>query len=172
MKIKIADLQDIISSKSRRLEILIQELNEMVEKHGDERRSEIDKMPLSMDREDLIEERAIAITLTDDNYIRHVPVETFRVQNRGGKGLKGVATKDEDSPQSIVTCFSKDRLLIFTNLGRVYGLKAWETPQGSRHSRGTHIRNLLENLQEGEHWAVGNSSENFSNHNVRSDYDK
>ncbi|RPG78958.1 MAG: DNA gyrase subunit A, partial [Euryarchaeota archaeon TMED117] len=150
LKIKIADLQDIISSKSRRLEILMQELNEMVEKHGDERRSEIDKMPLSMDREDLIEERAIAITLTDDNYIRHVPVETFRVQNRGGKGLKGVATKDEDSPQSIVTCFSKDRLLIFTNLGRVYGLKAWETPQGSRHSRGTHIRNLLENLQEGE----------------------
>ena len=150
LKLKIADLQDIISSKSRRLEILMQELNEMVEKHGDERRSEIDKMPLSMDREDLIEERAIAITLTDDNYIRHVPVETFRIQNRGGKGLKGVATKDEDSPQSIVTCFSKDRLLIFTNLGRVYGLKAWETPQGSRHSRGTHIRNLLENLQEGE----------------------
>ena len=122
----------------------------MVERHGDERRSEINKMPLSMDREDLIEERAIAITLTDDNYIRHVPVETFRVQNRGGKGLKGVATKDEDSPQSIVTCFSKDRLLIFTNLGRVYGLKAWETPQGSRHSRGTHIRNLLENLQDEE----------------------
>ncbi|MBA4734455.1 MAG: DNA topoisomerase 4 subunit A, partial [Candidatus Poseidoniales archaeon] len=150
LQIKIADLKDIIASRVRRLNILIQELTEMVERHGDERRSEINKMPLSMDREDLIEERAIAITLTDDNYIRHVPVESFKVQNRGGKGLKGVATKDEDSPQSIVTCFSKDRLLIFTNLGRVYGLKAWETPQGSRHSRGTHIRNLLENLQEGE----------------------
>ena len=149
LKLKIADLKDIIASRTRRLNILIEELNAMVERHGDERRSDINKMPLSMDREDLIEERAIAITLTDDNYIRHVPVETFRIQNRGGKGLKGVATKDEDSPQSIVTCFSKDRLLIFTNLGRVYGLKAWETPQGSRHSRGTHIRNLLENLQEG-----------------------
>ena len=148
--IKIADLQDIIGSRTRRLNILMEELNQMVERHGDERRSEINMMPLSMNREDLIEERAIAITLTDDNYIRHVPVETFRIQNRGGKGLKGVATKDEDSPQSIITCFSKDRLLIFTDLGRVYGLKAWETPQGSRHSRGTHIRNLLENLQDDE----------------------
>ena len=150
LMIKIADLKDIIGSRTRRLNILMEELNQMVERHGDERRSEINMMPLSMDREDLIEERAIAITLTDDNYIRHVPVETFRIQNRGGKGLKGVATKDEDSPQSIITCFSKDRLLIFTDLGRVYGLKAWETPQGSRHSRGTHIRNLLENLQDDE----------------------
>ena len=160
LKLKIADLKDIIASRVRRLNILIEELNEMVERHGDERRSEINKMPLSMDREDLIEERAIAITLTDDNYIRHVPVETFRVQNRGGKGLKGVATKDEDFPKSILTCFSKDRLLIFTNRvssktssegeemeyneGRVYGLKAWEIPQGSRTSKGTHIRNVLE----------------------------
>ena len=150
LQLRIEDLKDIIESRIRRLDILLTEMDAMVEKHGDERRSGIDPMPLSMDREDLIEERAIAITLTDDNYIRHVPVETFRVQNRGGKGLKGVATKDEDSPQAIVTCFSKDRLLIFTNKGRVYGLKAWETPQGSRHSRGTHIRNLLESLQEDE----------------------
>jgi DNA gyrase subunit A len=150
LQIKISDLQDIIASRSRRLSILLSELDDMVERHGDERRSYIDPMPLSMDREDLIEERAIAITLTNDNYIRHVPVEAFRVQNRGGKGLKGVSTKEEDSPQAIITCFSKDRLLIFTNKGRVYGLKAWETPLGSRHSRGTHIRNLLGSLQEDE----------------------
>ncbi|MGB1818592.1 MAG: DNA gyrase subunit A, partial [Candidatus Poseidoniaceae archaeon] len=147
---KIIDLNDILSSHTRRLDILIQELTEMVDRHGDERRTYVDAMPLSMDREDLVEERAIAITLTQDNYIRHVPVETFRLQNRGGKGLKGVSTKEEDSPQSIVTCFSKDRLLIFTNMGRVYGLRAWETPIGSRHSRGTHIKNLLGSLQEGE----------------------
>ena len=150
LQVKIADLSDIISSRIRRLDILLSELNEMVEKHGDERRSYIDPMPLSMDREDLIEERAIAITLSEDNYIRHLPVESFRVQNRGGKGLKGVATKAEDTPQLIVTCFSKDRLLIFTDQGRVYGLKAWETPLGSRHSRGGHIRNLLESLREDE----------------------
>ena len=119
-------------------------------RHGDERRSFIDPMPLSMDREDLIEERAIVITLSEDNYIRHTPVETFRTQNRGGRGLKGVTTKSEDTPQLITACFSKDRLLIFTDQGRVYGLKAWETPLGSRQSRGSHIRNLLESLREDE----------------------
>ena len=150
LQIKIADLMDIISSQKRRFNILLTELSEVVERHGDERRSHIDPMPLSMDREDLIEERAIVITLTNDNYIRHSPVEAFRVQNRGGKGLKGVATKNEDTPQLIVTCFSKDRLLIFTDQGRVYGLKAWETPLGSRHSRGSHIKNLLSSLRDDE----------------------
>ena len=150
LQLKITDLREIIDSRLRRLNILLEEMEEMVEKHGDERRSFIDPMPLSMDREDLIEERAIAITLSEDNYIRHLPVESFRVQNRGGKGLRGVTTKDEDTPQLIVTCFSKDRLLIFTDQGRVYGLKAWETPQGSRLSRGGHIRNVLGSLREDE----------------------
>ena len=150
LQIKIADLKDIISSQTRRFGILLSEMNEVVERHGDERRSHIDPMPLSMNREDLIEERAIVITLTNDNYIRHSPVEAFRVQNRGGKGLKGVTTKNEDTPQLIVTCFSKDRLLIFTDQGRVYGLKAWETPMGSRHSRGSHIKNLLSSLRDDE----------------------
>jgi DNA gyrase subunit A len=150
LQLKISDLEDIIASRPRRLEILLSELGEMLERHGDERRSTIDPMPLSMDREDLIEERAIAITLSEDNYIRHMPVEMFRVQNRGGKGLKGVATKNEDTPQLIVTCFSKDRLLIFTDKGRVYGLKAWETPLASRHARGSHIRNVIEKIQDDE----------------------
>jgi DNA gyrase subunit A len=150
LQLKISDLEDIIASRSRRLSILLSELDEMVEKHGDERRSYIDPMPLSMDREDLIEERAIVISLSEDNYIRHMPVESFRVQNRGGKGLKGVTTKDEDFPKSILTCFSKDRLLIFTDQGRVYGIKAWETPMGSRLSRGTHIRNVIERIREDE----------------------
>ena len=150
LKVKIADLEDIIASRPRRLSILKEELAEVVDRHGDERRSFIDPMPLSMDREDLIEERAIVITLSEDNYIRHTPVETFRTQNRGGRGLKGVTTKTEDTPQLVVPCFSKDRLLIFTDPGRVYGLKAWETPIGSRQSRGSHIRNLLESLREDE----------------------
>jgi len=150
LKIRIADLEDIIGSRPRRLDILKTELNEVVERHGDERRSYIDPMPLSMNREDLIEERAIVITLSTENYIRHTPVEMFRTQNRGGKGLKGVTTKNEDTPQLIVTCFSKDRLLIFTDKGRVYGLKAWETPLGSRQSRGSHIRNLLDSIRDDE----------------------
>ena len=150
LKLVIADLEDVLASRPRRLTILKDELAELVDRHGDERRSFIDPMPLSMDREDLIEERAIVITLSEDNYIRHTPVETFRTQNRGGRGLKGVTTKSEDTPQLITACFSKDRLLIFTDQGRVYGLKAWETPLGSRQSRGSHIRNLLESLREDE----------------------
>lgn len=150
LKLVIADLEDILASRPRRLTILKEELAEVVDRHGDERRSFIDPMPLSMDREDLIEERAIVITLSEDNYVRHTPVETFRTQNRGGRGLKGVTTKTEDTPQLITACFSKDRLLIFTDQGRVYGLKAWETPLGSRQSRGSHIRNLLESLREDE----------------------
>jgi DNA gyrase subunit A len=158
LMIVISDLKDILDSRRRRLDIMMEELSALVERHGDERRTHIDPMPLSMDREDLIAERAIVITLTNDNYIRHLPAETFRMQNRGGKGMKGVSTKNEDFPTSLITCFSKDRLLIFTNRpatkmvndeekpyieGRVYGLKAWETPQGSRTSRGSHIRNIL-----------------------------
>ena len=150
LQVAIKEYQSILDSRKRRLEILISELDEVVEKHGDERRSHIDPSPLSMDREDLVAERALVISLTQDNYIRHLPVEAFRLQNRGGKGLKGVATKDEDAPAAIVTCFSKDRLLIFTDHGRVYGLRAWETPLASRYGRGTHIRNLLQGIRDDE----------------------
>ena len=146
----IVDYEDILESRKRRLGIISTELEELVERHGDERRTKIDPAPLSMDREDLIAEQAIVISLTQDNYIRHLPVEAFRLQNRGGKGLKGVSTKEEDAPSKIVTCFSKDRLLIFTDKGRVYGLRAWEPPSASRYGRGSHIRNLLGGIREEE----------------------
>ena len=150
LKQAIKDLKGILGNRIQRLEIIISELDEVVERHGDERRSSIDPTPLSMDREDLVAEEAFVISLTQDNYIRHLPVEAFRLQNRGGKGLKGVATKEEDAPSKIVTCFSKDRLLIFTDMGRVYGLRAWETPSASRHGRGSHIRNLLGGIRDEE----------------------
>ncbi len=150
LKEAIKEFTAILDSRKLRLEILLEELENVVEKHGDERRTHIDPTPLSMDREDLVAERALVISLTQDGYIRHLPVEAFRLQNRGGKGLKGVATKDEDAPAAIVTCFSKDRLLIFTDQGRVYGLRAWETPLASRYGRGTHMRNLLKGIREDE----------------------
>jgi DNA gyrase subunit A len=150
LKRAIKNFKSILDSRIQRLGIIIAELDEVVDRHGDERRSSIDPMPLSMDREDLVAEQAIVISLTQDNYIRHLPVESFRLQNRGGKGLKGVATKEEDTPSKIVTCFSKDRLLIFTDMGRVYGLRAWETPSASRYGRGSHIRNLLGGIRDEE----------------------
>ncbi|MDP7341006.1 MAG: DNA gyrase subunit A [Candidatus Thalassarchaeum sp.] len=150
LKRAIKEFKSILDSRIQRLGIIIAELDEVVDRHGDERRSNIDPMPLSMDREDLVAEQAIVISLTQDNYIRHLPVESFRLQNRGGKGLKGVATKEEDTPSKIITCFSKDRLLIFTDMGRVYGLRAWETPSASRYGRGSHIRNLLGGIRDEE----------------------
>tara|TARA_Y100001934_G_scaffold274066_1_gene365451 strand:+ start:11522 stop:14230 length:2709 start_codon:yes stop_codon:yes gene_type:complete len=150
LKDSIKEYKSILDSRVRRLGILLEELEKVVDKHGDERRSHIDPTPLSMDREDLVAEQAIVISLTQDNYIRHLPVEAFRLQNRGGKGLKGVSTKEEDAPSKIVTCFSKDRLLFFTDKGRVYGLRAWETPSASRQGRGTHIRNLLSGIRDEE----------------------
>ena len=150
LKRAIKEFKSILDSRIQRLGIIITELDEVVDRHGDERRSNIDPMPLSMDREDLVAEQAIVISLTQDNYIRHLPVESFRLQNRGGKGLKGVATKEEDTPSKIITCFSKDRLLIFTDMGRVYGLRAWETPSASRYGRGSHIRNLLSGIRDEE----------------------
>ena len=150
LKRAIKEFKSILDSRIQRLGIIITELDEVVDRHGDERRSNIDPMPLSMDREDLVAEQAIVISLTQDNYIRHLPVESFRLQNRGGKGLKGVTTKEEDTPSKIITCFSKDRLLIFTDMGRVYGLRAWETPAASRYGRGSHIRNLLGGIRDEE----------------------
>jgi len=150
LKEAIKNFKGILDSRVKRLNIIVEELEEVVERHGDDRRTEINPTPLSMDREDLVAEQSIVISLTQDNYMRHLPVESFRLQNRGGKGLKGVSTKEEDAPSKIVTCFSKDRLLIFTDMGRVYGLRAWETPSASRYGRGTHVRNLLGGIREDE----------------------
>jgi len=140
----------ILENRVEVLDIVLSELQQATEKHGDERRTFIDPMPLSMDREDLIAEQPIVVSLSQENYLRHTPAEAFRLQHRAGKGLKGVSTKDEDFPQSVHACFSKDRLLIFTDQGRVYGLRAWETPRASRQSRGSHVRNLLEGFRTDE----------------------
>jgi DNA gyrase subunit A len=140
----------ILKSREEILDIVMDELQAVADKHGDARRSYIEAMPLSMDREDLVEEQPIVISLSKENYIRHIPADAFRLQNRAGKGLKGVTTKQDDFPESIVACFSKDRLLIFTDQGRVYGLRAWETPKASRHARGSHVRNLLKGFRQDE----------------------
>jgi len=147
---RISRFQEILASRVEILAIVRNELEEAMQRHGDARRTDIDPMPLSMDREDLIEEQPVVISLSNENYLRHTPAEAFRLQNRAGKGLKGVTTKNEDFPRSVHACFSKDRLLIFTDQGRVYGLRAWETPRASRQSRGSHVRNLLEGFRDDE----------------------
>lgn len=141
---------EILASRTEILDIVMDELQTLSNRHSDERRTDVNPIPLSMDNENLIEELPIVLTLSKANYIKHTPTEDFRVQRRAGKGLKGVITKAEDMPQSVHACFSKDRLLILTNLGRVYGLKAWETPMTSRSAKGTHIKNLIERFRDDE----------------------
>ena len=147
---RILDLRDLLGSRARRLRVLVDELNDVTRNHGDQRRTGIVNRELSMDPEDLVAEEAVVITLSEGDYVRRIPVEAFRTQNRGGRGLRGLSTKEEDAPQLLRTCFSKDRLLIFTDAGRVYGLRAWEVPQGSRASRGTPIINLLPAMRDDE----------------------
>ena len=146
---KIIDLNDILSSHTRRLDILIQELTEMVDRHGDERRTYVDPMPLSMNREDLVEERAIAITLTQDNYIRHVPVETFRLQKSRWKRPQRSLHQRRRLSSIYRNLFQQRSSIDFHEHGSSILDKGVETPIGSRHSR-THIKNLLGSLQEGE----------------------
>lgn len=148
--ISVTRYKEILESRVEILNLVMSELQTVTDRHGDQRRTTIDPMPLSMDNEDLIAEKPIVITLSQENYLRHSPIEAFRLQNRAGTGLKGVTTKDTDVPQSVHACFSKDRLLIFTDQGRVYGLRAWETPQASRQAKGTHVKNLLEGFRADE----------------------
>ena len=150
LAISVKRYNEILASRTEILTIVMDELQDITNRHGDTRRTHIDPMPLSMDREDLIEEKPIVISLSQENYLRHTPIEAFRLQNRAGTGLKGVTTKDEDVPQSVHACFSKDRLLIFTDQGRVYGLRAWETPETSRQAKGRHVKNLLEGFRDEE----------------------
>ena len=122
----ILDLEDILAKRERRLHIMLSELDALVEWHGDDRRSEIDPMPLSMDREDLIEERAIVITLSQDDTCATCPWTTSAFRTAAGRASR--ASRPRDTPMQIITCFSKDRLLIFTDQGRVYGLKRGKSP--------------------------------------------
>ena len=139
----ILDLEDILASE-RRLHIMLSELDALWSGTGTTMHSN-DLMPLSMDREDLIEERAIVITLSQDGYVPTClwTTSAFRTAAR----LKGVTTKQEDTPMQIITCFSKDRLLIFTDQGRVW-LKARKSPWFAAGL--SHVKNLLEGLREEE----------------------
>lgn len=146
----IGGFEALLANRELRLNLLLEELDDLVDRHGDARRTTIDPMPLEADIEEYIQDETIVISLSQENYLRHLPVDEFRLQHRGGKGVKGVTTKEEDAPRSVVVCHNKDRLLIFTNKGKVYFLKAWQVPRTSRQSRGTHVRNLLERLEPDE----------------------
>lgn len=145
----IADLRDILARQERVLQIIKDDLQEMLRRYGDERRTEILDSFNEMDDEDLIPVENSLIMLTDSGYIKRQPVDTFSAQHRGGKGIRGLALNEEDSLSNMISMSTHDHLLLFTNLGRVYRLKGYNVPAGSRTSKGIPVVNLM-SLAEGE----------------------
>jgi len=149
----IEDLEDILASHERRMAILKGELQEMADKFGDERRTEITGSVGSFDMEDLIVEEDMVITVSHQGYVKRLPVDTYRAQRRGGRGLRGMDTKEEDWVEHLFVASTHDYLMIFTRGGQCYWIKVWEIPVGARNSRGKPIVNLL-NLSADEQIAA------------------
>ena len=145
----IADLRDILATPSRVAAIVKDEMTAMRDKYADPRRTELCEAVDEIDLEDLIERHTCVITLTREGYIKRLPADTYTAQNRGGKGLIGMTTKEEDFVDNLLVANSHSHLLLFTNLGRVHTVKAYRIPESSRTAKGTNVVNILE-LSEGE----------------------
>ena len=147
--ITIADLKDILANEERILEIIRNELLEMKEKYGDKRRTEIIQGTFDIEDEDLIPVEDVIISLTNNGYVKRMPVDTYKSQNRGGRGVKGMSTTQDDVISSLIHMSTHDDLLIFTNKGKVYRLKGYNIPEFGRTAKGLPIVNIL-NLDKDE----------------------
>ena len=139
----IKECQEILASRERILDIVKTEALNLRDKFADDRRTEITAVTGEVDIEDLIPEEECVLTKTVNGYIKRVPVDEYSVQNRGGKGVKGMTTRDDDIVENMFTCSSHAYVLMFSNLGRLYRIKAYEIPEGSRTSKGMNIVNIL-----------------------------
>lgn len=140
---KVAELQGILADEGKVLEIVKEDLLKIKAKYGDERRTEISMSAIDIEDEDLIEKEDVVITLTHTGYTKRVPVDTYKSQHRGGRGISGLATREEDFVEHIFTASTHDHILFFTNRGIVYHLKAYQLPEAGRTAKGTAIVNLL-----------------------------
>jgi len=145
----IIELKDILSKKSRIFQIIKDELAEIKKKYGNKRLTNIEDFEEEIEDEDLIKKEKVVITLTSDGYLNRLPVETYREQRRGGKGIKAMGTKEEDFVRDIFVSSTHDYLLCFTNKGKIYWLKTYKIPSSSRYSKGSNVVNLL-GLQKDE----------------------
>ncbi len=143
LKEKIAEYMEILSSETRVLEIVKEEALVLRDKYGDDRRTEIANISGEVDIEDLIPEETCVFTMTTLGYIKRQPVDTYRIQKRGGRGVIGMARREEDVAETMFTCSTHDYVMFFTSDGRTYRLKGYEIPEGSRTSKGMNIVNLL-----------------------------
>ncbi len=149
LKAKIAEFLDILADESKVLEIVKTEAMAVRDKFADERQTEIVNVSGEVDIEDLIPEETCVFTLTDMGYIKRIPMDEYKQQRRGGRGVKGLTRRDEDIVKTMFTCSTHDYIMFFTTKGKTYRLKGYEIPEGSRQSRGMNIVNLLP-LEDGE----------------------
>ena len=145
----IADLRDILASETRQFQIIKDELLEIKDKFGDDRRTKIVAAEGEIDLDDLIKEEQTVIALTHFGYVKRVPIDTYKSQRRGGKGITGIATREEDFVKEIFTASTHDTILFFSNKGKLYRLRGYEIPEAGRTAKGTAIVNLL-SLEPGE----------------------
>ncbi|HEY0576982.1 MAG TPA: DNA gyrase subunit A [Pseudonocardia sp.] len=143
LEVIIADLQDILDKPERQRAIVRDELIEIVEKHGDDRRTQIIPDDGEVTDEDLIAVEDVVVTITQTGYAKRTKTDLYRAQKRGGKGVQGAALKQDDIVAHFFVCSTHDWMLFFTNKGRVYRLKAYELPEANRAARGQHVANLL-----------------------------
>ena len=143
LKAKIADFLEILASETRKLEIVKEELVAIRNKYADPRRTEICAISGEVDIEDLIPQEECVLTLTRFGYVKRLAVDTYKIQRRGGRGVSGMSRREEDVATEMFIINSHDYVLFFTDKGRVYRLKCYEVPEGSRQSKGINIANLL-----------------------------
>ena len=146
----IQDLEGILASKERILEIIKGELRELKEKHGDERRTQVVVGAEEMEIEDLIPEEDNVVTITNTGYIKRLAVSEYKMQRRGGKGVTGMATKEEDFVVNLFVASTHDYIMFFTSHGKVFKLKAFKVPSVGRYAKGKPVVNLLPRLEAGE----------------------
>lgn len=146
---KIAELQEILQSPERLNQVIKDELTAMKNEYGDARRTRITAEEQDIDIEDLIAEQEVVVTLTHSGYIKRLPADTYKSQRRGGRGVQGIGTRDDDFVEHLLTTNTHNTLLFFSNRGRVYRLKAYEVPEFSRTAKGIPIINLIQ-IEKGE----------------------
>ena len=139
----IKECDEILASRERILDIVKTESLNLRDKYSDERRTEISDVAGEVDIEDLIPLEECVITKTVNGYIKRLPSDTYNVQHRGGRGITGMTTREEDSVENMFVCSSHDRIMLFSNLGRVYRIKAYEIPEGSRTAKGMNLVNVV-----------------------------
>ncbi len=147
----IAELESILASPRKVLGLIKQDLDELVETYGDDRRTKVvDDTVRELSDEDLVADEDVVITVSSRNYVKRMPLSTYRAQHRGGRGVIGMQTHEEDDVEHLLVARTHHRLLVFTDRGRVFALKVHELPDASRTAKGTPIQNILEAMQAGE----------------------